>query len=157
MDEYTKAKKLAAALVAARMYTCREIFTRLCRKGISEDVAEKVVSDFCNAGILDDKAYAEAYVQDAISLGQKGAYRIKQELYSKGIASSIIDEACENAEVDTYSALCNYVEMHGLCDNVTSKNDLEKLKAQLVRRGFSLVEIKRCLSEYEFDFREMRG
>lgn len=149
MDTYEKAKKIAANYISARMYTCREIEERLLRKKIERDVAERVVSDFAAAGILDDRLYAQMYVKEAVSFGGKGAFRIKQELYKKGVARSIIDDVCGDIEEDTYAALCEYVESHRLCEGITSRNDLEKVKARLARRGFSSSEIRRCLSEYK--------
>ena len=154
MDEYDKAKKIAASYAAFKMYTCSEIFERLCRKGISKDVADTVVAEFLSAGILDDREYANAYVEDGISVGEKGIFRIRQELLKKGVAKSIIDDVCLNREEDTYKALCNYVEYRRLLEQVSSRKELEALKAKLSRRGFSLSEIKRCLEAYEFDFSE---
>ena len=154
MDTYEKAKKIAAGYVAARMYTCREIEDRLCRKGIEKDVAERVVSDFAAAGILDDKLYAEAYASEAVRLGGKGAFRIRQELYAKGVAKSIIDDACSEIGEDTLAALCEYVESHRLYEGITSRRELEKLKARLARRGFSSSEIRECLSNYNFELED---
>lgn len=152
MDTYEKAKKLASGLVAQRMYTCKEVEDRLKRKKIDAETAERVVAEFAECGILDDKLYASAYIEDAVRLGVKGIFRIKQELYSKGVARGIIDYACENCEEDTLSVLRDYVEARHLCDGITTRRDFEKLKARLARRGFSSSEIKECLSEYSFDF-----
>lgn len=154
MEEYEKAKKLAAGYVAARMYTCREIEERLIRKKISAETAERVVSEFASAGILDDREYAKAYVYQAIKLEYKGAYRIRQELYLKGVARSISDDVLENTEDDIIASLKEYVSLHGFADRVETRRDLEKLKAKLARRGYSPSEIKNCLSEYEFNFKE---
>lgn len=154
MEEYEKAKKLAAGYVAARMYTCREIEERLIRKKISAETAERVVSEFASAGILDDREYAKAYVYQAIKLEYKGAYRIRQELYLKGVARSITDDVLENTEDDIIASLKEYVSLHGFADRVETRRDLEKLKAKLARRGYSPSEIKNCLWEYEFNFKE---
>lgn len=129
MNTYEKAKKTAANIVGYRMYTCREVEDKLRRKGFDAETAEQVVSEFAAAGILDDRAYAEAYAQDAVSLGGKGIYRIRQELYKKGIASSIIDAACSELKEQTCDTLREYVESRNLCDGITSRYELEKLKA----------------------------
>ncbi len=147
---YEKAKKIAAWLVASRMYTCREIEDRLKRKKIDPDTAEKVVGEFVCAGILNDLEYAKMYISEAVRLGGKGMYRIKQELYAKGVARSVIDDACDNCEEDTFAAICEYVESHRLYEGITTRKELEKLKARLARRGFSSAEIRECLSRYEF-------
>ena len=149
---YEKAKKIAAGLVATRMYTCREIEDRLRRKKIDSEIAEKVVGDFVGAGILNDFEYAKLYIEEAVRLGGKGMYRIRQELYAKGVARAVIDDACDNCEEDTLAAICEYVESHRLCEGITTRKDLEKLKARLARRGFSSAEIRECLSNYEFTF-----
>lgn len=150
---YDKAKRIAANLIGFRMYTCREIEERLLRKKIDRETAERVVCEFAAAGALDDRAYAEAYVEESVKLGGKGMYRIKQELYKKGVAKSIVESVCADTDEDsTYSALCEYVESRRLCDGVTSRKELEKLKARLARRGYSYSEIRKCLDEYDFTF-----
>ncbi len=154
MNTYEKAKRMAANIVGYRMYTCREVEDKLRRKGIDAETAEQVVSEFAAAGILDDRAYAEAYVYDAVSIGGKGAYRIKQELYKKGVAASIIETACSEIGEQTVDALREYVESRNLCDGITTRYELEKLKARLARRGFSPSEIRTVLSDYEFDFED---
>ena len=147
---YEKAKKIAAGLVASRMYTCREIEDRLKRKKIEDGVAERVVEEFAKAGILDDFEYAKAYIAQSVNLSGKGMYRIKQELYAKGIARTVIDSACDESVEDTFAAICEYVDSHRLCEGITTRKELEKLKARLARRGFSSAEIRECLSRYEF-------
>ncbi len=154
MDIYEKARGIAANYIGARMYTCREIEDRLRRKGIDKDTAEQVVADFAKIGALDDRLYAEAYVNQAIRLSAKGAYRIRQELYAKGVARSIIDDVLADTSEDTEAALSEYIESHRLCENISSRRDLEKLKARLARRGFSPSEIRECLGKYDFELED---
>ncbi len=154
MSTYEKAKKIAAGLIAGRMYTCREVEDRLRRRKIEQDVAEQIVSEFAAAGILDDHAYAEVYMTQSVRLAGKGMYRIRQELYSKGIAKGIIDSVCNDSEEDTYAAICEYVESRRLYEGIKTRRDLEKLKARLARRGFSPSEVRECLSNYDFKFED---
>ena len=154
MDILKKARNTAAGLLCNKMYTCREVYDRLCRKGFEKELAEQVVSEFVSAGYLDDRRYAQMYVEDETRLSAKGKFRIRQELMRKGVSGSIIDEALEEAEVDTEACLREYVSQRKLCENIHSRKDLERLKARLARRGYSLTEINRCLSEYTFHFEE---
>lgn len=149
-----KAKKIAAGIIGYRMYTCREVYDKLLKKGIDREIAEEVVGEFQRAGALDDRAYALAYATDSINLSGKGIYRIKQELYKKGVARSIIDEVCDTLKENTFASLCEYVESRNLCDGIKTRYDLEKLKARLARRGYSPSEIRECLGKYTFDFKE---
>ena len=119
-----------------------------------KELAETVVSEFVAAGFLDDRRYAELYVSDEARLRAKGKFRIRQELYRKGVASSVIDAVLEEADVDTEALLREYIEQRNLCDAVHSRKDLERLKARLCRRGYSPGEIHRCLAEYTFQFED---
>lgn len=152
---YEKAKRIAANMIGFKMYTCGEVEERLLRKNIDRETAERIVCEFAAAGVLDDRAYAEAYVEESVNLGGKGMYRIKQELIKKGVAKSIVEKVCEEYDGDSaYNALCEYVEARRLWEGITTRKDLEKLKARLARRGYSFSEIRRCLDQYEFSFDE---
>ncbi len=145
--EKEKAKKIAAKLLSYRMYTCKEVFTRLLQKGISERVAEEVVGEFSEAGILDDEEYAKMYIHDAICVNMKGLFRIKQELYKKGVAASIVEKAAQTMEVDQSAQLREYIELRFGDKVFGDRKELEKAKAHLVRRGFGIYEINKCFDE----------
>lgn len=142
--EFDKAKKIAAKLISFKMYTCKEILQKLMQKGISQDVAEQVIGEFCKAGILDDSEYAKAYIHDGIYVHMKGMYRIKQELMKKGVASSVIEKAMQTAEVDTEDSLAEYVKLRFGDKEFSDWKELEKAKAHLVRRGFAIYDINKC-------------
>lgn len=154
MEEMERAEKAAVTMLAGRMLTCREVFDRLRRKGYSVSVSETVVEKFLEAGYLDDARYAELYICDAVNPGAKGLYRIRQELLQKGISASVIQEAIDNTEADVMAALKQYVEEHHLFEGVMERRELEKRKARLVRRGYSLREIQQCLEDCSFSVEE---
>ncbi len=150
MDVLVRAQKTALAMLGRKMLTCRELCDRLLRKGYDKEIAEKVVEQFLSVGYLDDRHYAELYLADSVNLGAKGFYRIRQELLRKGVSGSVIDEVMEFAEVNTEDSLMQYIEERQLLRAVHSRKDLEKLTARLVRRGYSLSEIRHCLEKMEF-------
>lgn len=155
-EEYTltRAKKFAAYSLGSRMYTCHEIEDKLRRKGYSQEVAEQVIEEFCRLGYLNDKTYAELYITDAVNIGYKGMYRIKQELSLKGIARSIIDLAAEETEVDVYAKLCEYAQSHFADTEISDWKELEKIKAKLARRGYSPQDIRNCFDDLEIRVKE---
>lgn len=154
MDMLIKARNAAAGLLTNKMYTCKELYDRLMRKKYEPEICEQVVAEFVAAGYLDDRRYAEMYLADESALNAKGIWRIRQELFRKGIAASILDAVFDSCETDTESYLKEYVEQRHLADAVHSRKDLERLKARLARRGYSAGEINRCLSAYHFRFDE---
>lgn len=154
MDEFLRGKRLAVRFLSAKMYTAREIFDKLRRKGYSSEISEQIVTELITDGILDDKKYAEYYILDSVNIGNKGIYRIKQELLRKGVARGIIDRAIHEAEVDTRNALRDFVSLKLSSTEITTRKEYEKFRAMLARRGYSLGEIKEVLSEYDFDFKD---
>ena len=145
--EYEKAKGAAAKLIAQKMYTCNEIHQRLIRKGFSSETAERVVSEFAGAGILNDEEYAKMYIHDAVCVNMKGMYRIKHELMKKGIAASVIEKAEMETEVDGNAQLEGYVELKFGGKVFSDWKEVEKAKAHLVRRGFGIYDINKCFDK----------
>lgn len=152
MDSYTKGKHLALRFLGARMYTTREIYDRLRRKGYDDELAEKIVSDLIEEGALNDKFYAECYITDSVNLGAKGEYRIRQELLRKGVAASLIDRAFNEADVDFDASLREYIKERLRVTEISDYKDLMRFKASLARRGYSPGDIRRALQDFEFDF-----
>lgn len=144
-----RGKKYALNLLGLRMYTCSEVYERLIRKGAEKEDAEEIIGWLMSLGYLDDKKYAEYYIEDAVNLSNKGIYRIKQELYKKGIARSIVDEAAENTEVSVIDSLTEYVRRKYGENLELSYKEMTKLKAHLARRGFSYGDILECLDILE--------
>ena len=152
--DYEKCKKYALNLVNTRMYTCSEINERLLRKGADKENAERVVTELMTLGILDDRKYAEYYIEDAVR-ANKGVYRIKQELYKKGIASALIDELTKGQSADVFSALLEYARFKFGEKCEYSYKEYSNIKAHLARRGYSYGEIESCLEELEITY--LRG
>lgn len=141
------AKKVAAKLISYKMYTCSEVFKRLVQKDCDSETAEMVVAEFCRAGILNDEEYAKMYIHDASAVSLKGMFRIRQELLAKGIAASVVERAIADSEVDTEAQLESYVELR-FGDRIFSDyKDIEKAKAHLARRGFSIPDINRVFKK----------
>ncbi len=145
--DIASAKKIAAKIISYKMYSCREVYRKLIAKGCDEETAENTVAEFVNAGILNDLEYAKAYIHDAMLIGLKGMFRIRQELILKGVAASIIEKAAETMEIDADEQLRSYVELRFVDKVFEDYKDIEKAKAHLVRRGYGISDINRCFKE----------
>ncbi len=147
MTEFDNAKKAAAGLLSQKMYTCDEIFQRLVRKGFSKEISEVVVAEFAKAGILNDEEYARLYIHDSVCVNMKGIHRVRQELLRKGIASSVIEKAEREMDFDANEQLESYAELRFGDKVFGSWKELEKAKAHLVRRGFSIYDVNKCFDK----------
>jgi len=92
------AKEICLRLLTDRARTKHELGARLRRKGIPDEVAEGVLARFDEVGLIDDEAFAGAWVRSRHNHRGLGRRAIAQELRRKGVAREIADEAL--TEVD---------------------------------------------------------
>lgn len=95
-DFFARGKSLALYYLSFKSRTCQQVRTYLLEHEIPTDKAEKVLSALTENGLLDDEAYAEAFIQGKISANTAGPYQIKRKLQEKGIDGDTIDLALES-------------------------------------------------------------
>jgi len=142
-----KLKRRAINILAYRMRTVKEMSDKLFEKCDDEDLINEVLFELCQKKLLDDLNYATLYIEDSINLKNKGRFRIQSELAAKGIDKKVIEQAFTASEVDEYSALLGYIESHTRGKTFESYNDVEKLKAHLYRKGYSIGDISSAVRE----------
>ncbi len=144
-----RAKKYGLYCLNIKNLTEQELYDKLVKKGY-EDVAAEVLADFVKAGLLNDRDYAYMYISDGINIKCKGLYRLGQELIRKGVSKSVINEVSQGFTEDCYNSLAEFVRVrYGDCE-IEDRKALEKIKAQLLRRGYSYGEIRRCFDEFDW-------
>lgn len=144
-----KAKNYAAFCLGKKNYTEQELYKKLCEKGYEECAAE-VLAEFISAGILNDRDYAYMYISDGVNIKCKGLYRLSRELLEKGVDKRIIQEVSEEFCEASYNSLLEFVRAHYGDEEITDRKTLEKIKAQLLRRGYGYDEIRNCFDEFDW-------
>ena len=147
MDDIIKAKRYAVNLLSRKMYTESEMLDRLQRKGFDKEVSDSVVLELMELGYIDDFEYARLYFADNVNINSKGVYRISMELLRKGISKDIIESVSSEIEDDVYSKLKEYVYLKIQRKMPSDFKEEEKLKAHLLRRGYSISDVNRVLNE----------
>lgn len=144
-----RAKKYALYALGRKSLTSKELYDKLCAKGY-EAAADEILYEFQKAGYLNDAEYARMYIIDGINLSCKGGIRLRRELFAKGIDASVVDPILEDTEEDAFRVLLSYVRLRYDKEDLSDFKMSEKIKAQLLRRGFSYSEIRRCFDEIEW-------
>ena len=144
-----RAKNYAAFCLGKKNYTEQELYKKLCEKGYEECAAE-VLAEFISAGILNDRDYAYMYISDGVNIKCKGLYRLSRELLEKGVDKRIIQEVSEEFCEASYNSLLEFVRAHYGDEEITDRKTLEKIKAQLLRRGYGYDEIRNCFDEFDW-------
>jgi len=121
----------------------------LCESGYSSSVADAVVVRFCEAGIVDDRRFAESWVRSRASSGH-GRSRIRRELAEKGVDEVIAQEAIGQELVDDELSRAREA-LRGRVP--VDAKDRERLLRRLVSRGFEFRVALEALSAdaEEFD------
>jgi regulatory protein len=138
------ALEAAVRLLEVRDRSSAEITQRLQSQGYSQEAVEEAVTKLKNAGYLDDRRFAQAFL---MRIGRKyGAIRIRQELRRKGIAQEYIDELLleqdRDETLETAVKLARHA-LHGKAKNPQAR--YRRAYAALARRGFPPDTVRKAL------------
>ena len=112
------------------------------REGCSEDASElsrDIIARLVNKGYLDDRKFAEYYVENRFVKKGVSQKRLRLELIKKGVDKDIIDEVL--------GARNDEEEIRKMIAKKRAKYDDEKLMVYLVRQGFSYDLIRQVMEE----------
>lgn len=94
LTEFERAREAALMLLDHQDRTRAEMVDRLMKKGFSEEVATEVADALVEAGLIDDRRYAELFAESKLEAG-RGIRWIQTRLRQKGIPSDILGEVLE--------------------------------------------------------------
>lgn len=131
----------------------------LAKRNADPEVVGRVLDRLAEVGLVDDRAFAEAWVASRQEHKHLSRRALRDELTRKGIDRTIIDDVVAGVEPDDeYHAAYALAErkarsMSGLAPEVRWR----RLAGALARRGFSAGVVTRVLGELDRDFREEEG
>ncbi len=133
-SEVTAAFEKAMRYLGPRARTEKELRTYLLGKGFGADVTEQTMQKLQGYGYIDDKAFAESYIEGHRS--RYGEKRLAIELRQKGVSAQIIQEALEELDQseDATAAARKYLRTHA--------PNRFKLRGYLYGKGFSASAIE---------------
>jgi len=144
-EEASKAKNYVYMLLARRMYTNNEIDKKLSEQGYSEEIIQYVISTMEKFGYLNDKVFAEEWVQSRTQIKPKGKIALRRELQQKGVQESVIEETLDQ-EIDESKESDMALEIARRKIRSYSNDDpiaaRRKLRGFLLRRGFGFEIVK---------------
>jgi len=126
-----------------------ELLSHLKRRGVTEDVANAVLYRLQEAGLVDDAAFAQAWVESRLRSKRLSKAVIAGELRAKGISQEQIAEAIGQIDGDTeYSSALELARRKmpslGGCDPQTQRR---RIHGALARRGFGFGVISQVMQE----------
>jgi regulatory protein len=154
-DARLRAREEALRLLAVRPRSAAEIAERLARRRVPRAATQAVVADLAADGLLDDLAFARAWIARRTSRSQYGTRRIRWELRQKGVPAATIDRAFSEsgadrggAQSDEQLALALIRRSARRYRSLPPDRRTRRLAALLERRGFGPGTIVRALRSF---------
>jgi len=124
-----------------------EIASYLQRHDIPDTQAEVVVERLKAAGLLDDEAFAQYWVENRERFRPRGSRALRYELRRKGIGQEAIDQALEGVDpsAGAYQAAARKAQQ---LKHLDRPEFYRKLVDYLARRGFDYDVAKEVASRY---------
>lgn len=148
IPDIERARAIAAAYIEYAPRTRAEVERRLNRAGIESAVVMSVVDSLCDTGVIDDRAFALAWVESRSRSRGLGAARLEAELRRKGVAPETIAASLATLDpadqVQKAGALAR--SFIGSAD-ISDAGVRRRLAGYLLRRGHSWETVKQVLCE----------
>lgn len=137
-DPYEVARTIALRKLEQRARSRHELAEALRERGVPDDVAQAVLDRFTEVGLVDDRAFAEAWSESRQRSRHLSRRAIEAELYRKGVDRDTIGEVF--AEHDSSIELANARAFAQSKSRSLERLDPDvarrRLAGALARRGF---------------------
>lgn len=148
-----QARAICLRLLTGSPRTRRQLADALAKRGIPAEAAEEVLSRFEDVGLIDDAAFAGAWVESRHRGRGLARRALARELRTKGVDSALIDEAVEQLapEQEEHTARELVERKLRSTRGMEREKRLRRLVGMLARKGYSeglaLRVVRRTLEE----------
>lgn len=153
MEEDLRARQIALNFLAPRMRSVREVTRCLSQHGIGDAAVDRTLSFLTEYGMLDDEAFASAFIHDRLLRKAVGPGRLAFELRRRGIHSHQVENALESIDGETERRLCLKAargHLRSLRPGSREKRE-HALSMFLAQRGFGWEAIRFVIGAYRED------
>ncbi len=148
-----RARAICLRLLTGAPRTRKQLADALLRKDIPEDVAEQVLSRFEEARLIDDGAFAEAWVESRHHGRGLARRALARELRTKGVDTRLIDHAVGQLDSEQEEQTARELVARKLHTTRGLDRDkrIRRLAGMLARKGYpegmALRVVRRALEE----------
>lgn len=145
-----RAWSYALTLLTRRAHTEAEVRERLARKGAASEVVDEVVVQLERYGLIDDEAFAEAFVRSHSP--RKGSLALRRDMRSKGVPEEVVEGIIESlGETSQLESARKLLERNGWrFRGADTRRNRSRAFAFLARRGFPAAMVMEALERCEW-------
>ena len=133
-----RAREICLRLLAVRPRTRTELAAALKQRGIAADVAAEVLERYSEVGIIDDQAFARAWVTSRHHGRGLARRALATELRHKGVDADAVGAALADLDPDTEAATARALVERKLRSAPAGSTDslIRRLVGMLARKGY---------------------
>ncbi|MEV6792333.1 recombination regulator RecX [Streptomyces sp. NPDC051320] len=152
-DPAEQARAICLRLLTGTARTRKQLADALSKREIPEEVSEEVLSRFEEVGLIDDAAFADAWVESRHRGRGLARRALARELRTKGVDSELIDEAVGQLDSEQEEETARELVARRLPSTRGLERDkrLRRLAGMLARKGYpegtALRVVRRALEE----------
>lgn len=136
-DPAERARDICLRQLAVRPRTRAELATALRRHGIPDDVAAAVLDRYAEVGMVDDAAFARAWVSSRHHGRGLGRRALGNELRRRGVAAETVGEALAELDPETEAETARELVRRRLRSvNAPPETVVRRMVGMLARRGY---------------------
>ncbi|WP_330348120.1 recombination regulator RecX [Streptomyces sp. NBC_00582] len=152
-DPAERARAICLRLLTGTPRTRKQLADALRKREIPDDVAEEVLSRFEEVGLINDSAFADAWVESRHHGRGLARRALAQELRTKGVDPTLIDEAVAQLDSEREEETARDLVARKLRSTRGLDRDkrIRRLAGMLARKGYSegmaLRVVRQALAE----------
>lgn len=146
-----RAKNVLLFQLSRSMKTRFQLAAILKKREIPDEIANAVLDRFTEAQLIDDAAFARAFVNSRIAISGKSRSVIARELKQKGVSAQDAESALSaiDAELEDQTAYSVAKKRYQQLSTLEPEVRRRRLMGFLMRRGFTSQLISRILRDLE--------
>jgi regulatory protein len=143
----------ALRILTARDYTVARLQEKLCGRAFDESDVEAALGRMVSEGWVNDRRFAERFVESALASGRYYGHRLRQEMRRRGLQPELVAEVLgrvlvERDEAEEVRAIVER-RFSGFSFSTASDREKRRTIGFLQRRGFSFSAIMSALRATE--------
>lgn len=148
-DPDSVARTIVLNKLTTRARSRSELADALREREVPDDVAARVLDRFTELGLVDDAAFARAWVESRQATRALSRRALSSELYRKGVDSEIVAETLADVDDDSEYAAARQLVLKKLRSTrtVDEKARWRQLVGLLARRGYSSALAMRVVAD----------
>lgn len=147
-DLKIKAMRKSLSLLSYKPRTEREMCDKLRENEYDDEIIGVTIEKLLSLGYINDYDYALSYIESRLSA--YGMYRIKSDLFRKGISSEIIEKAVSDSEVDQSDEIRElFAKKLKSCEGLTNEKRYNRVMSYMLRKGFDYGSINKLFEEFD--------